>query len=121
LIEIRPTTKADCLAFYKSEPPYRIKANTGLLDGEVVAIGGLGFLPDGRVMAFADLTEPAREIQGGLILHRFARRAIADAKASGVKRLIAQKDDSVPAAERWLKRLGFEPLDDDRMLWLWRA
>lgn len=127
MIEIRPTTKADCDEFFDNPPPYRIRAHTGLSDGKVVAIGGIGFPPTGSAVAFANLSEFARQYQGGLVLHRFARRIIADAKASGIKRLIANVDDpptfgnaEPQVAERWLKRLGFEPLTDDKTVWLWR-
>jgi N-acetylglutamate synthase-like GNAT family acetyltransferase len=120
LLEIRPTTKADCDAFYNKAPPYRIKAHTGLWNGEIVAIGGLGFEPGGKVVAFADLKEISRQVQGGLVLHRMARRIIADAKAAGIRRLVAQMDENIPAAERWLKRLGFEPLTQDKVFWQWR-
>jgi hypothetical protein len=121
LYEVRPTTKADCDAFYRRALPYRIKAYSGLDGGEVIAIGGLGFLPDGKVTAFADLNDHARSVQGGLVLHRIARRVLDEAKAAGIGRLIAQLDDTIPAAERWLRRLGFEPLTpNDKAIWIWR-
>ena len=62
MFEIRPTTKADCDAFFEVPVPYRIKAITGIWDGKVVAIGGLGFPPDSPPLAFANLTEFARQV-----------------------------------------------------------
>jgi RimJ/RimL family protein N-acetyltransferase len=117
---IAPTTKADCEAFYGQELPSRIKAYTGFIDDEVVAIGGLRFPPDGPPIAFADMKEEARQWPYVVELHRFALRVFKEAKASGVPRIIAKADASVEAAERWLKRLGFEPLTDDRTYWEWR-
>lgn len=115
---IRPTTKADCEAFYGQEIPYRIKAYTGLLDDEIIAIGGIAHPPESDVMAFADLTGDARA--RAVSLHKFARKVLSEAKEAGVKRLLATVERSEPAAERWLKRLGFTPLTMDNEVWEWR-
>ena len=84
MFAIRPTTRADCEAFYGKALPYRIKAYTGLIDDEVVAIGGLGFPPDGPAIGFADMKDVARQWPYAVELHRFARKVIAEAKAAGV-------------------------------------
>jgi hypothetical protein len=115
---IAPTTKADCEAFYGKELPYRIKAYTGFIDDEVVAIGGLGFPPEGPTIGFADMKETARQWPYAVELHRFARRVIKEAKEAGVPRIVASADTSIEAAERWLKRLGFEHLNGT--IWVWR-
>ena len=120
MFAIRPTTRADCEAFYGKALPYRIKAYTGLIDGEVVAIGGLGFPPEGPAIGFADLKDIARQWPYAVELHRFARRVIAEAKAAGVPRIVAKADTSIEAAARWLKRLGFEPLNGEGTLFIWR-
>ena len=120
MFAIRPTTKADCEAFYGKALPYRIKAYTGLIDDEVVAIGGLGFPPEGPAIAFADMKDVARQWPYAVELHRFARRVIAEAKAAGVPRIVAKADTSIEAAARWLKRLGFEPLNGEGTLFIWR-
>lgn len=117
---VAPTTKADCEAFYGKELPYRIRAYTGFIDGEVVAIGGLGFPPEGSAVGFADMKETARQWPYAVELHRFALRVIKEAKEAGVPRIIAKADESIEAAERWLRRLGFEPLTPDRTIWEWR-
>jgi len=120
LFAIRPTIRADCEAFYGKALPYRIKAYTGLIDGEVVAIGGIGFPPEGPAIGFADLKDIARQWPYAVELHRFARRVIAEAKAAGVPRIVAKADTSIEAAARWLERLGFEPLTDEGALFIWR-
>ena len=120
MFAIRPTTKADCEAFYGKALPYRIKAYTGVIDGEVVAIGGLGFPPDGPAIGFADLKDIARQWPYAVELHRFARRVIAEAKAAGVPRIVAKADTSIEAAARWLERLGFEPPNGEGTLFIWR-
>jgi hypothetical protein len=120
MLEIRPTTAADCEAFYGRALPYRIKAYTGLLNGEIIAIGGIGY-PSGKpLVAFADLTAAARAHP--LSLHRFARMVLAEAKAAGAWRIVAKLDAAQPAAERWLTRLGFTPMDiNDKAVWTWQA
>ena len=120
MFAIRPTTRADCEAFYGKALPYRIKAYTGLIDDEVVAIGGLGFPPEGPAIGFADLKDIARQWPYAVELHRFARRVLAEAKAAGVPRIVAKADTSIEAAARWLKRLGFEPLNGEGTLFIWR-
>lgn len=115
---IRPTTKADCEAFYGKELPYRIKAYSGFLGDEVVAIGGLGFPPEAGTIAFADMKDVARQWPYAVELHRFARRIIKEAKEAGVQRIVASADIKIEAAERWLKRLGFEHLNGT--IWIWR-
>jgi hypothetical protein len=120
LFAIRPTTKADCEAFYGKALPYRIKAYTGLIGDEVVAIGGLGFPPEGPAVGLADLQDIARPWPDAVELHRFARRVIAEAKAAGVPRIVAKADTSIEAAARWLRRLGFEPLNGEGTLFIWR-
>ena len=120
MFAIRPTTKADCEAFYGKALPYRIKAYTGLIDDEVVAIGGLGFPPEGPAVGFADLKDIARQWPYAVELHRFARKVIAEAKAAGVPRIVAKADTSIEAAARWLRRLGFEPLNGEGTLFIWR-
>lgn len=115
---IRPTTQADCEAFYGRELPYRIKAYTGFIGDEVVCIGGLGFPTDGPTIAFADMKEAARQWPYAVELHRFARRVIKEAKEAGVSRIVASADVNIEAAERWLKRLGFEHLNGS--IWIWR-
>ena len=120
MFAIRPTTRADCEAFYGKALPYRIKAYTGLIDDEVVAIGGLGFPPEGPAIGFADLKDIARQWPYAVELHRFARKVIAEAKAAGVPRIVAKADTSIEAAARWLRRLGFEPLNGEGTLFIWR-
>jgi hypothetical protein len=117
---IAPTTRADCETFYGRELPYRIKAYTGFIDDEVVAIGGVGFPPDGPAVGFADMKEVVRSGWYAVELHRYARRVIKEAKEAGVPRIAARADTAIEAAARWLKRLGFEPHANDGTLFIWQ-
>jgi hypothetical protein len=88
-------------------------------DGRILGVGGVAVLDDGRLMAFADLTDEARK--NPVTLHKAASRVMARMKAEGVKGLIAVADmNASPAAERWLKRFGFEREEyGGRAVWIW--
>ena len=121
VVEIRPTVAADFAALSKNPLPFRVKAMTGVLhqdgpdgpdvDGRVIGIAGIGFRPDGIVIAFADLTEEARAHK--VALHRAARRFLAEAQRTGFVRLVATGDPQSAAAQRWLDHLGFKRLMRD--------
>lgn len=118
-IELRPTTQADVDEFLKRPSPYRIRAFTGWVDGEIKGIGGLAYLPDGTALAFLELAEGARRY--AVTLHKAALRTIEEAKARGVRKIVAQADTSYSTAERWLTRLGFEPVEiDGQKVYLWQ-
>lgn len=102
--------------------PFRLVALTGEDEaGNILGVGGVAFLPDGRKMAFTELTPEAR--RHPVALHRAALRIIDMARASGISELIATSDMArSPAARRWLERLGFKPSEGpDGELWIWRA
>jgi topoisomerase IA-like protein len=101
---ISPTTPADVEEFKHATPPYRIRAVTGRVDGRIVGIGGIAYLPDGTVAAFLEATDEARKY--AVTLHKTALRSL-----KGYRKLVALCDPEIEAAPRWLKRLGFEPVD----------
>lgn len=110
-VSIEPTTKEDVAEFFPDAPPFRIRALTARLDGEVIGIGGVTFRPDGIALAFLECDEehcrkyPKR-------LHATARRVIAEAKAAGIKRIIAKADGAREKAAAWLERLGFKKIGE---------
>ena len=118
MVEIRPTVSSD-LAQISTEPlPFRIKAMTGLVDGRVIGVAGIGYRPDGTILAFAELTEEARAHR--FALHRASVKFLAGLRAQGVKRLVATADPEFAAAQRWLQRLGFVRQEDERV-WVWSS
>jgi hypothetical protein len=118
-VELRPTIAAD-LAHLIDEPlPHRIKATTALVDGRVIGVGGIGYRPDGTVIAFVQMDEQARRYPAAI--HRAGRMAMAMIAASRIPLVIAEAQPGNPAAERWLLRLGFEPVAiDGRKAFVWR-
>lgn len=101
----RPTVADDLAAVGEEAPAFRIRAITGRIGDDVVAVGGFAYHEDGGVMAFATLKPDARKRP--IALHKAARAAIADAVRRGARRIVATADPSVEAAERWLESLGF--------------
>lgn len=118
-VTLRPTIPADIAQVTDDALPWRIRALTGEVDGRVIGVGGLAYLPGGTVAAWAALTDEARACK--VSLHRAGLRFMADIKAAGIRRVVASADIHSPAALRWLLRLGFRPVDDDpeRAVFVW--
>lgn len=108
-VVLTPTTLEDVLEFRHATPPYRIKAMTGRLDGKIIGIGGIAYMPDGAVMAFLESTDETRK--HAVTLYKVARQILKDAAAAGHRHIVALGDPEIEAVPRWLKRLGFEPVD----------
>ena len=115
-VVLRPT-RPDDLPHLIGEPlPWRVRAITGEIDGRVIGIGGLTFLPGGTVAAWTALTDEA--LRHKITLHRAALRLLREAKAAGYSRIVACADPESVKAVRWLERLGFECLAG--MVYVWR-
>jgi hypothetical protein len=102
-IALRPTVAAD-LPFCIGEPlPHRIRCITALAGDRVIGLGGIGFRPDGAVIAFAQINDEARRYPAAI--HRAGRAVMAMIAQSGVAEVWAEAGNA--AAARWLIRLGF--------------
>lgn len=107
-VVVTPTTPADVDQFCKDKLPFRIRAVTGRVNGEIKGIGGVTTLPDGTLVAFLEASEDDCK-RYPVALHRAARRFLADMEARGIHRIVARLDSTRDAAGRWLERLGFKP------------
>ena len=107
-VTIRPTVPDDIPHLTDDPLPFRIKAVTGLIDGRVIGVGGIGFMPNGTVVALAQLTDEARAHK--FAIHRAAKAFLADVAKSGIKELVTLADADIAGAENWLHHLGFEPI-----------
>jgi hypothetical protein len=87
-----------------AQPPVRVMAIAGKVDGRVIAIGGIAFMPNGQRVAFTDITDEARKYP--VTMHKAGLIMLALAKKHGIQRLVA-RGESHEASERWLLRLGF--------------
>lgn len=106
-LRLAPTTVADFEALVGGRPYARFRGVTAHLDGVPVAFGGLTYHPDGGVIAFLHGYDVVPRFP--VAIHRAVKAGLAEARARGVTRIAAVCDDAVPAAPRWLRRLGFVP------------
>jgi hypothetical protein len=114
---IRPAVAADFAKFIDGPYPYRVRAITGLIGDEVVALGGIAYLPDDTHGVFLFADDKARGYP--VALHKTAVGILLAAKQLGIRTLVATADPSIPAAERWLRRLGFtQHLINNQRVWL---
>lgn len=116
---VSPAKRSDFEEFGRPAP-YRLFGLTARNeDGQIIALGGVAYLADGRKMAFADLTEEARHHK--VALHKAGHAMMKMVRAKGINCVIATASKDVPAAERWLARFGFDPeLHGDQTVWVWR-
>jgi GNAT superfamily N-acetyltransferase len=93
---------------------------TGVVDGEVLAVGGIAYLPDGTHGAFLLADERARKYP--VALHKAGLHVLQQARKFGIAKVVAMADPHIKPAKRWLKRLGFEPVTvDQQEVWLWHS
>lgn len=118
-VTFRPTRAEDLPACIGEPLPFRIRAITALAGDQVIAIGGIGYKPDGTVVAFAQLNDPMRLYPAAI--HRAGILGMALIRASGVPLVIAEAQPDNPATERWLLYHGFVPIEiGDAMAFVWR-
>lgn len=101
MIEVRPATLED----FDEPPVYRVRAWVALKDGQKIGIGGLGFPPGMPVVIWAELTDELRKHP--IALHKIGLMGMREARAMGVRYMIATTSVGFEAAERWIARLGF--------------
>ena len=101
MIECRTATLKD----FDEPPLYRVRAWVALKDGQKIGIGGLGFPPGMPVVIWAELTDELRKHP--VSLHKIGLMGMREARAMGVRYMIATTAVGFEAAERWIARLGF--------------
>ena len=106
MIEVRPARLADVIEYAGRLPFTRVRAWVGVEDGKVLGVGGLAYLDNGAVIAFMDIDDTVRK-SAKVSICKAARTAMRWAVANGLTEINALKADDVPAAERFLMRLGF--------------
>src|SRR5258708_2327635 len=103
-VEFRPTVAEDLALVFAEPVPCRVQAITAVRGDCVLGVGGIGFKPNGTVVAFAQISAEGRKYP--LAIHRAGRAAMAMIRESRVPLVIAEAQPGNPAAERWLERLG---------------
>jgi len=140
-VTLRPTMLDD-LPHVVGEPlPYRIRAITALVDGRVIAMGGIAFPPQGPAFAFVQLVPSPSSQDGALCgddqttasipearrypvaFHRAGLMAMEMIRSSEAQHVVATADAGSDVAVRWLKRLGFKPAGgpyvEGKLLFVW--
>lgn len=115
---MRPTTRADVEAYSPLETNPSIKARTFLIDDEIVGMGGVARI-QGRWLAFFSLTDKLRPHK--VTIARAAIRFFEQMRQEGVKFIYAEKDQTEPTSDRWIKSLGFEIDPKTNYFYRWRA
>lgn len=90
--------------------PYRATALAGEDEtGEVLGIGGIAWLPDGRAYLFTKLSEDKKR-EHAVVLHIAAVKFLRGVARSGVRHVVALPDPSIEAvASEWMTALGLRP------------
>jgi len=118
-VALRPARAGDLEAIDGSHLACRVKGITAELDGRPIGMGGLVMRPDGTVWASLALAEGARRYK--VTLHKAALMLLAEARAMGIRRVLAKAEKGRARAAEWLARLGFERHDEaGEAVWLWR-
>lgn len=107
-IVLRPTIPQDLASCVFEPLPHRIKAISAVAGDRVLGIGGIGFRPDGTVVAFAQITPELRQYP--VALHRAGVAGMRLIRESGLPLIVAEADPNNPAAERWLLHFGFRKI-----------
>lgn len=108
-VTFRPTVAADLPHVTTERLPHRIRAITALEGEKVLAIGGIGYRPDGTVIAFMASTPDFRKYPAAV--HRAGVLGMKLIRDSGVPLVVAEAQPGNPAAEPWLLRFGFRPVE----------
>src|ERR1700722_340584 len=99
-VTFRPTVAADIDELVNEPLPHRIRAITAVAGDKVLGIGGLGYRPDGTVIAFAVITEEFRQYPAAV--HRAGLMGMKLIRDSGVSTVFAEAQVDNLTAEPWL-------------------
>lgn len=120
-VTIRPAISSDLKAFTADALDFRIRAITLVIDGNVQAIGGLGFPERGPVVAFMDQCTDLRKYP--VAIHRAGIAGMKLIRDSGLNEIVATVDPANRRALRWIKHFGFvEAVDQpvpNKVLFYW--
>jgi N-acetylglutamate synthase-like GNAT family acetyltransferase len=114
-VTLRPATADDFLVLNGGPPASRCLGFTAISDDKLLGLGALIFGKDGSIWASCIITDDGRKYP--LAIHRAGLALMRMARERGFSTVFARAQDSNPAAERWLKRLGFHPIDGANFVW----
>ena len=114
-VSIRPATRAD-LESYLGKVPFTVKAYAAVVEDNVVAIGGIAYT-SGVAFGFLDIEEEIRTAYP-ITLHRMAKKVMKEAMAN--HKFIFSEQGRTPISRRWLRWLGFDPLNEEETVLICR-
>jgi hypothetical protein len=103
----------DFLSFYSREPPPIWIGICVKRSRRIIAFGLVVWNEHGAACGFVDRRQPV----SAFTVHRAAYRILAALREVGEESLYVQCDGSIPDAEKWLRRLGFAPMENDPTVW----
>ena len=106
-------TPLDFMSFYKREPPAIWIGLCEKVGSRVTAFGIVVWNDHGAACGFVDRRQPV----SAFTIHRAAYRILAALREVGEEALYVQCDGSIPDAEKWLRHLGFAPMENDPTVW----
>lgn len=117
----RLATPADFLRFYGTEPPEEWFGVTAERDDVLLGMGSVVWDKWGRPWLFfnrAKVNVPA------ITMHRLAKWVMRDLRRTFDETFVLSFcDEKIAGAEKWLRRLGFEPAPEigGRPMTIWKA
>lgn len=117
-VKARPITSKDIDRFVMLDEKPPLHGFCIEIDGEVEGMIGI-MLIDGNWTIFANLTEAARRFK--MHIMRSAVRVMDIARNLGISQIRADKAESEPMADKWLKNLGFIPEQKSCITYVWKA
>lgn len=91
-----------------------------VLDGRTVGVASIRYTRRGSpITASVDVLPEAR--RQPVTFHRWALKGLVIARGLGLRYMTAVADKSVPRADAWLKRLGFDYVGESEAGGVWRC
>lgn len=112
-VEVRLATRDDLIARYGS-CDYTLLAYVGVVDGEVIGLGGVAFV-QGRAIAFFDITDELRQMP--VFLTKTALTVLRRARQLGHRHIFCGPEPGEPRARPWLERIGFKDIGNGVLEW----
>lgn len=106
MIEVRRAKPEDLESYKGRLLSVRSYSWVAEMDGEIVAVGGYGILPQGMAIIYLDAKNDIQR-DHPLRLARMAMAVIRDARERGFRTIIAECDEKIEGADKFLEWLGF--------------
>ena len=111
-VTLRAATREELLAAARGPLPDNTRGLAIVRGDQVLGVGGVAHVADYQLfLAFASLTDEAR--RHPVAVHKAGKRSLQIAREMGAEWVVSVANGSVPAAARWLERLGYQAAGAD--------